>query len=390
MFKKPKIFVFAHESEMNGASHSLLTILTGLKDQYEFLVIVPAEGLMANALRKNNINYKLLNLPRCGYFNYISFIYHLKITTKYYKNKRYFNKKLISVVNEFQPDIIYTNTSVLSWGFDIAKKIKKPHVWHIREYGYKDFKIVYIPFRANIILKMKQSAVSIFTTNLLKKHWVGINQKNAEVVFNGVFEEINPGKNKFIFADKDEVVLGIVGIVIETKGYQEAIEILKTLLESKSKVKLFIFGSTNNVQFKLQLEKKIEEFGLIDKVIFKGYVSDDLIYNSIDILLSCAKDEAFGRTIIEAMSHGVPVVVKNSGGPTEIIQDGHDGFLYDTILDASEKLNILINDSFLYEKISKSGLNSAQNKFSKECYIAKMNTIFKNNLEPDTKTVKNI
>ena len=100
MIKKPKILVLAHEQYLNGASHSLITILDGLKSMYDFLVVVPDTGLMVDELKRININYEILNLPRCAYFNYLSFKVHLKKTITYYRLKRIFEKRLFEACNK--------------------------------------------------------------------------------------------------------------------------------------------------------------------------------------------------------------------------------------------------------------------------------------------------
>ena len=46
-----------------------------------------------------------------------------------------------------------------------------------------------------------------------------------------------------------------------------------------------------------------------------------------DVLISCSDQEAFGRSIVEAMSWRVPVVATRAGGPQEIVVDGVTGAL---------------------------------------------------------------
>ena len=47
-----------------------------------------------------------------------------------------------------------------------------------------------------------------------------------------------------------------------------------------------------------------------------------------EVALTCARDEAFGRTTVEAMKLGVPVVAAASGGTLELVRDGETGLLY--------------------------------------------------------------
>ncbi|MBC8184621.1 glycosyltransferase [candidate division KSB1 bacterium] len=50
-------------------------------------------------------------------------------------------------------------------------------------------------------------------------------------------------------------------------------------------------------------------------------------YRASDVFIHSAKDEAFGKTIAEAMACGVPVIATNIGGIPEQIEDGINGFL---------------------------------------------------------------
>ena len=40
--------------------------------------------------------------------------------------------------------------------------------------------------------------------------------------------------------------------------------------------------------------------------------------------------ETFGLTILEAMSLGIPVIAPPVGGPTELVDDGNNGYLIDS------------------------------------------------------------
>lgn len=54
--------------------------------------------------------------------------------------------------------------------------------------------------------------------------------------------------------------------------------------------------------------------------------SSDLVVN-LSIPKLCI--ETFGMTILEAMSYGIPAIVPNIGGPTEIVKDGYNGYCID-------------------------------------------------------------
>ena len=60
-----------------------------------------------------------------------------------------------------------------------------------------------------------------------------------------------------------------------------------------------------------------------------------------DLVVNCSKKpEAFGRSLIEAMAMGTPVIAPAIGGPLDIIEDGKNGFLFEQndIKDLAEKI----------------------------------------------------
>jgi len=74
--------------------------------------------------------------------------------------------------------------------------------------------------------------------------------------------------------------------------------------------------------------------------------------------------EAWGRVITEAMACGLPVVCHNRGGYAEIIEDGRNGFLFDTQQEALEILLKLKEDPELRERVGKEARRTAEELFS--------------------------
>jgi len=73
--------------------------------------------------------------------------------------------------------------------------------------------------------------------------------------------------------------------------------------------------------------------------------------------------EHFGISTVEAMGAGVVPVVINAGGQKEIVVEGENGFLWDSIKELQEKTLKLVNDESLLTKFSKQAKESAK-KFS--------------------------
>ena len=62
--------------------------------------------------------------------------------------------------------------------------------------------------------------------------------------------------------------------------------------------------------------------------------------------------EHFGISTVEAMGAGAVPVVINSGGQKEIVTEGKNGLLWDTIPELKQKTNMLIKDNKLWSTLS--------------------------------------
>lgn len=76
------------------------------------------------------------------------------------------------------------------------------------------------------------------------------------------------------------------------------------------------------------------------------------------------KMEHFGISTVEAMAGGCVPVVVNKGGQTEIVENGKNGFLWNSLKDLEKLTDLLINDQKLRTKLSQAAVLKSQ-KFSK-------------------------
>lgn len=76
-------------------------------------------------------------------------------------------------------------------------------------------------------------------------------------------------------------------------------------------------------------------------------------------------EEVFGLSALEAMSSGLAVIATDSIGPKEVITDGEDGLLIPqrNINALRDRLNLLIKDKKLREKLGKNGRKTALEKY---------------------------
>ena len=101
----------------------------------------------------------------------------------------------------------------------------------------------------------------------------------------------------------------------------------------------------------------ISKLNLSSKIELRGYVSEaekERLLNESDVLLMPSSHEGFGIAYIEAMKYGTIPVAGISGGASEIIQNGENGFLINP--ESTSDLHSVL--SILWEKPSERELIS--------------------------------
>lgn len=120
----------------------------------------------------------------------------------------------------------------------------------------------------------------------------------------------------------DAPLLTLPGRVSRLKGHGDFLELLERLRTVGRRVNGLIVGGVERQGYAEQLQRQVRERGLSDTLYFTGQRHDVReIYAMSHLVLSLStQPESFGRTVLEALSLGVPVVGYAHGGVGEILQ----------------------------------------------------------------------
>lgn len=126
--------------------------------------------------------------------------------------------------------------------------------------------------------------------------------------------------------DKDDFVIIYCGRVLEIKGCKELVQAV--IKANNKNIKLLIIGGNNALDSKYsKFEKQLSYLvkGNEDNIKFTGYVKNtDLYeyYKSSDLqIIPSICEEAAGVVAIEGMACGLPLIVTNSGGLPEYVEE---------------------------------------------------------------------
>lgn len=372
------ILFFTHYAKLYGANRSLLDIIQGLKSQdVNVLVILPKNGDLTRALALLKVDYQVMNF----YTLFYSSTWQIPKTLIKYFLQKISISRISSRVKKFNPDLVYSNSSVIDIGYEISKIHNKPHIWHVREFRKEDYSIKYLFGENSLLNKIDKANLVIVISNAIKKSiHRNNNSKNVKLIYNGIVKTNDISKSIRKFPQKT-IRFGIVGLIQPSKGQLEAVEaylIFIKNISSKRNCYLNIFGEYDDIEYEKKIHEIITNDANKDTIILHGFVTDlDKIYDQVDCLLMCSKKEGLGRVTIEAMARGIPVIGYNSGGTIEIVENNFNGLLYDgSVLDLSKKMENLFQTSEVYEKFSENSLKCVKSKFTTENFAEKMSMEF--------------
>ena len=146
-----------------------------------------------------------------------------------------------------------------------------------------------------------------------------------------------------MMADDDERIITHISNMREVKQIPDVIKIFYNI-QKELPAKLMMVGEGPE---KEGAERLVKKLGISDRVIFFGNSNEiDRILCFSDLFLLPSQTESFGLAALEAMASSVPVISTNTGGLSEVNEDGYSGYLSDVnaVKDMSENaLKILSN-----------------------------------------------
>lgn len=137
-------------------------------------------------------------------------------------------------------------------------------------------------------------------------------------------------RHEFHLAE-DDVLIGNIATFSFRKGHLYLIEAFIRLCKPYPNLKLMLIGSTRPQEplVKPDLQRRIDEAGLSDKVIFTGTRSDAAaMINAFDLFVMSSITEGLSFASLEGMLMQKPVVYSDIAPFAEIVRHSETGFLF--------------------------------------------------------------
>ena len=143
-----------------------------------------------------------------------------------------------------------------------------------------------------------------------------------------------PISKSSLFSDANSTtpIIFVACRLSKEKGIFDLPEIIAKARLSIPDLRVVIAGSGPAEE---ELKRKLPD------ALFLGWVDHTEIsrcYSGLDLFVFPSRFDTFGNVLLESFTYGMPAVAYNCKGPKDIVQDGLNGFLVDTVSEMSQQI----------------------------------------------------
>ncbi len=186
--------------------------------------------------------------------------------------------------------------------------------------------------------------------------------------FQSVGEEIRRTTRCGLSVADAQPLLGVVGEVVARKGHIHLFRALPRIAEAFPNFKLAVLGRFKRHEAATrQLRRFLVEHKLFQRVIWVGRRSNvPDFFAAMDACIVPSIEEPLGLVAMEAQAAGTPLIVTNTGGLVEIVQDNVNGLIVPTKNPAAiaDAVIRLLNDRHLRDRLVENGRLNVSERFS--------------------------
>jgi glycosyltransferase involved in cell wall biosynthesis len=320
-----RILFVDHTGQIGGAELILLDVVAGRENSSAFLF---EEGPLVQALAERKLK---LIISKWGHG-----------LSQFRRDSKWLAAiplagRFIAIVEELalaaqSHEVVYANSQKAFVLAAIATLfVRRPLIWHLHDiispahFGamQRRMQVILANACATKVIMPSQAAAHAFIE-------AGGKRELVEIVPNGLAlppEPRTPAELRQSLGLPEGPLVGVFSRLAAWKGQHVLIEALASLPD----VGCIVVGDAlfGEQAYAAELKQMVLQRGLADRVRFLGHRGDvPKLMKAVDAMVHPSIDpEPFGRTLVEAMLAGVPVIATNAGAAPDILEGGRAGTL---------------------------------------------------------------
>lgn len=364
-------FPFAGDT-LGGSHLSTLLLMEGLKQEgIEAVAILHrTDGLLAAELRKRGISWITAPAVRIvGNGKLLPQLWGMMAAAS----------PLAACISQERFDLVHVNDLRMQLTWAMAAKLAGAKlIWHQRSTN-NSRRLGWYSMLADAKLTISQFCLDRFSPLLAK----------GFQVIDNPFQTQAPRPDRSLAKARllleaglppETKIVGFVGNFMARKRPEFFVHCSRVICDRTGEKLFFpIFGEPRS-EVKEQVVEAIEQRGVnhVCRIMGERFPIEPWLA-ACDVLLAPARDEPFGRTLVEAMLVGTPVVASDSGGHREIIKHGVNGLLVPMadVDGHAEAVLSLLRSREMAEQMAEQAYLSAIQRFSVPRHAAEIASLYR-------------
>ena len=364
MNSRKRILIIENSRHVTGALKSICAMANDLRNDFEFIFILPSRSASVSWLKK--YSFDVIELPMLEISKSWRSLLYLPML---FINAR----RLRKIINAKKIDIVHSNDLYNLLG-PLLKffGMKIAYVCHVRFLpgGFPSWLFEFWMSR-----QLSSAGRVIAVSDFLKKQL----SHNKKIV--RIYDRMLPGNE--VTGKRNGNTILYLSNIIPGKGHDEMITAFAKTRAKFPGWKLRIVGSDMGLEKNRRYREELKEYAIglkIENAIEWNDFVDDvaLEYASADIFANFSSSESFSMTCLEAQFYGCCAVATTSGGPAEIISDNESGMLV-PVGDTSAMTNALetlMGDPELRKTMGDRGADIVRKKFGPSNTSAVLRSVY--------------
>ncbi|NCO34736.1 MAG: hypothetical protein AUJ92_14680 [Armatimonadetes bacterium CG2_30_59_28] len=379
-----RILYVNHVSQMSGAEHSLLGLLTTLpRDRFEPIVALPDEGPLRN--RVEGLGIETVSVPLGRLKRSLQPTHMLDSLNRIYRSRQ----ALKAFCQQRDICLIHSNSTRAHFaGGHAARLLGLPAIWHCRD-------LTDIPICKGMLGRTATSIVAISEAVRLSLVRQAFSPTKIRVIHNGVdvdrFQPRPPDEElcRRYAVPENGFVFAIIGQIVPWKRHDLFLAAAARIAPAFPQARFWIIGDdlfNDHPEYCRQLRRRADEPDLRARVVFTGFIEAiDRVLSSVQAVVVPSDNEPFGRVVIECMAAAKPVIATRAGGPVEIIENHHTGILIppDNINALTDAMQELLKRSQWRDRLGREAREHVCNNFSLTKNTTNTCQLYEELLRPD-------
>jgi sugar transferase (PEP-CTERM/EpsH1 system associated) len=290
-------------------------------------------------------------------------------------------------IREFRPDIVHSR----NWGAIeavLAGRWTGCAVVH-SEHGFDSCAILKEPWRTSVLRRLAfELADRVLTVSAQLRDFhagrTGFNPNRMTVIPNGVDSQrflpdavVRREMRRELGLSEDEFCIGCVGNLHPVKDHMTVLKAVEGLNGEHGRWRLLVVGEGPE---RPRLEHYISQHpALKDRVLLMGTSGRvPELLNAMDVYVLSSVAEGMSNSLLEAMASGLPAIVTNAGGNSELVQDRETALMFQAgdAEQLREHLRLLYHQPDIRLQLGGRALQRAREVFSIDTMVARYQQLY--------------